>query len=222
MRPSRRSALPRSSWSPSRCSGRSPSCRRCSRGWATRSTGCTCRSSAASAATTAKVGSGARSSTVSCGARCLGRRRRRAARRARATGAAAPHGLAGSRDVPGALACHQDLQPDAGGVPRDGPCQRRREGAGRECPGRAGGDRGAEAEALASGRMYEPITVAVNRDATVANISVPLAGSAADDEAVAAIATSASRSSRRPSVPSPAPRPVSPELPPAGRTAPTG
>ena len=43
--------------------------------------------------------------------------------------------------------------------------------------------------ALASGRMYEPITVAVNRDATVANISVPLAGSAADDEAVAAIAT---------------------------------
>ena len=30
--------------------------------------------------------------------------------------------------------------------------------------------------ALASGRMYEPITVDVNRDATVANVSVPIAG----------------------------------------------
>ena len=43
-------------------------------------------------------------------------------------------------------------------------------------------------QALASGRMHEPITVDVNREATVANISVPLDGSAADDEAVAALA----------------------------------
>jgi RND superfamily putative drug exporter len=42
-------------------------------------------------------------------------------------------------------------------------------------------------QALASGRMFEPITVDVNHDATVASISVPLAGTAADDEAVAAL-----------------------------------
>ena len=33
-----------------------------------------------------------------------------------------------------------------------------------------------EQRALASGRMYEPITVAVNKDATVANITVPIEG----------------------------------------------
>jgi len=43
-------------------------------------------------------------------------------------------------------------------------------------------------QALASGRMHEPINVDVSADGTVANVSVPLDGSAADDEAVAALA----------------------------------
>ena len=42
-------------------------------------------------------------------------------------------------------------------------------------------------QALASGRMYEPITVEVNRSATVANIAVPLAGSGTDAESNAAL-----------------------------------
>ena len=42
--------------------------------------------------------------------------------------------------------------------------------------------------ALASGRMYEPITVDVNRDATVANISIPMAGKTTDRESDAALA----------------------------------
>ncbi len=37
-----------------------------------------------------------------------------------------------------------------------------------------------EQRALASGRMYEPITVAVNKDATVANITVPIKGKGTD------------------------------------------
>ena len=37
-----------------------------------------------------------------------------------------------------------------------------------------------ERRALASGRMYEPITVDVNRQATVANITVPIAGNGTD------------------------------------------
>ena len=37
-----------------------------------------------------------------------------------------------------------------------------------------------EERALASGRMYEPITVAVSDDATVANITVPIAGKGTD------------------------------------------
>jgi RND superfamily putative drug exporter len=43
-------------------------------------------------------------------------------------------------------------------------------------------------KALASGRAHEPITVDVNENATVARISVPLDGNAADAEAVAALA----------------------------------
>ncbi len=42
--------------------------------------------------------------------------------------------------------------------------------------------------ALASGRMYEPITVDVNHDATVANISIPIAGKTTDRESDAALA----------------------------------
>jgi RND superfamily putative drug exporter len=47
-----------------------------------------------------------------------------------------------------------------------------------------------EHRALASGRMYEPITVAVNHDATVANITVPIKGKgtdAASNESLAAL-----------------------------------
>ena len=42
--------------------------------------------------------------------------------------------------------------------------------------------------ALASGRMYEPITVDVNRDATLANVSIPIAGKTTDRESEAALA----------------------------------
>ena len=42
--------------------------------------------------------------------------------------------------------------------------------------------------ALASGRMYEPITVDVNGDRTVANISIPIAGKTTDRESDAALA----------------------------------
>jgi uncharacterized membrane protein YdfJ with MMPL/SSD domain len=42
--------------------------------------------------------------------------------------------------------------------------------------------------ALASGRMYEPITVDVNPDATVASVSIPIAGKTTDRESDAALA----------------------------------
>ena len=45
-----------------------------------------------------------------------------------------------------------------------------------------------EQRALASGRMHEPIVVAVNDDATVANISVPVEGNGTDDESISALA----------------------------------
>ena len=45
-----------------------------------------------------------------------------------------------------------------------------------------------EQQALASGRMHEPITVDVNRDATVANVSIPIDGKTTDREADAALA----------------------------------
>lgn len=43
-------------------------------------------------------------------------------------------------------------------------------------------------QALASGRMYEPIAVDVNRERTVASITVPIAGTGTDDESNAAVA----------------------------------
>jgi RND superfamily putative drug exporter len=46
-----------------------------------------------------------------------------------------------------------------------------------------------EQRALASGRMHEPITVDVNTDATVANITVPIDGTGADAASNAALAT---------------------------------
>jgi len=45
-----------------------------------------------------------------------------------------------------------------------------------------------ERQALASGRMHEPITVDVNRDATVANVTIPIDGKTTDREADAALA----------------------------------
>jgi RND superfamily putative drug exporter len=45
-----------------------------------------------------------------------------------------------------------------------------------------------EQRALASGRMHEPITVDVNKDATVANITVPIAGKGTDADSSAALA----------------------------------
>ena len=48
---------------------------------------------------------------------------------------------------------------------------------------------GLEERALASGRMYEPITVDVNDDATVANITVPMAGDGENQASRAALAT---------------------------------
>ena len=45
-----------------------------------------------------------------------------------------------------------------------------------------------EQRALASGRMYEPITVAVNNDATVANITVPIKGKGTDAASNASLA----------------------------------
>jgi uncharacterized membrane protein YdfJ with MMPL/SSD domain len=44
-----------------------------------------------------------------------------------------------------------------------------------------------ERQALASGRMHEPITVAVNHDATVASISIPIEGKGTDRESIAAL-----------------------------------
>ena len=45
-----------------------------------------------------------------------------------------------------------------------------------------------EQRALASGRMHEPITVDVNRDATVANITIPIDGNGTDARSIAALA----------------------------------
>jgi RND superfamily putative drug exporter len=46
-----------------------------------------------------------------------------------------------------------------------------------------------EQRAIASGRMHEPITAEVNKDATVANITVPIAGNGTDAESNAALAS---------------------------------
>ena len=46
-----------------------------------------------------------------------------------------------------------------------------------------------EQRALASGQMYEPMTVDVNKDETVANITIPIAGTGTDAASNAAVAT---------------------------------
>jgi RND superfamily putative drug exporter len=43
--------------------------------------------------------------------------------------------------------------------------------------------------ALVSGRMHEPITVDVNQEATVANISIPIEGTGTDDDSIATLAS---------------------------------
>ena len=45
-----------------------------------------------------------------------------------------------------------------------------------------------EQRALASGRMHEPITVDVNPDETVANVTIPIAGTGTDSQSTAALA----------------------------------
>ncbi len=67
-----------------------------------------------------------------------------------------------------------------------------------------------EQRALASGRMHEPITVDVNKDATVANITVPIDGKGTDAASNAALAALRGRSSRRRSARSRTPSPASP------------
>ena len=44
-------------------------------------------------------------------------------------------------------------------------------------------------QALASGRVHEPITVDINRDATVANVTLPIDGTGTDSASIAALAT---------------------------------
>ena len=44
-------------------------------------------------------------------------------------------------------------------------------------------------QSLASGRMHEPITVDVNQDATVANITLPIDGTGTDRASIAALGT---------------------------------
>ena len=88
----------------------------------------------------------------------------------------------GPETLPQLAARREGVQPDAEGISRQGDRrQRRRQGRERE---RADSSQAAIAEleqrALASGRQHEPITVDVNKDATVANITVPIDGKGAD------------------------------------------
>ena len=46
-----------------------------------------------------------------------------------------------------------------------------------------------EQQALASGRVHEPVTVDVNQDATVANITLPIDGTGTDSASIAALGT---------------------------------
>ena len=94
---------------------------------------CGSRSSAGCAATAATVGSGARSSIASCDGRCSPSSSRVACwSRWRVPALQLRLVHAGPGHVPAVAARGRDVQPDAGGVPRDGaPRQRRRGGAGR-------------------------------------------------------------------------------------------
>ena len=69
--------------------------------------------------------------------------------------------------------------------------------------------------------MHEPITIAVNTDATVANVTIPVEGNGTDEQLLAAL-----DELREEIVPEtvgalPMPSPQSPAPVPSGRTAPT-
>ena len=139
--------------------------------------------------------------------------RRRVAAGARGAGAAAAPRGSGGRVVPAVTRGHQDVQPDAEGVPGHGAArQRRRQGAERANAGdRTRRSRELERRALASGRAFEPITVDVNDDGTVANITVPIAGNGTDAASDAALPRLARDDrSRRRSAPFRTPRRASP------------
>ena len=74
-------------------------------------------------------------------------------------------------------------------------------------------------QALASGRMHEPITVNINDDGTVASIAVPIDGWARIPSRTRRSRNSATRSCRPPSAPFLGPRQALPARPPSGRTA---
>ena len=116
------------------------------------------------------------------------RRRGRVAARPRRAGAPAPHGDAGARHVPAVAPRRAGVHQDAAGVPGDGVArQRRRPGAERERADRPGGDPAARA----AGARQRPHARADHgrrqRDATVANVSIPIDGKTTDREAVAAL-----------------------------------
>ena len=79
-----------------------------------------------------------------------------------------------------------------------------------------------EQRALASGRMHEPITVEVNEDATVANITVPIEGKGTDAVSNASLAAPAERDRARDGGRAcRTPSPASPASPPSGWTSAT-
>ena len=114
-------------------------------------------------------------------AAALGDARRRIVAGAGRTGASTAHDEARSRHVPEVARDREDLRPHAAGVPRQGAAgERRREGARRQRAGRPAGDRTTRTPALATGRARPPITIDKNRDATIANITIPIEGKGTD------------------------------------------
>ena len=96
-----------------------------------------------------------------------------------APGAAAAHAPAGAGDVPEVARGREDLRPHAAGVPRAARCPANVvvKAPDVNAPAVRGGDRPARAAgARERPRSYEPITVDVNADGTVANITVPIDG----------------------------------------------
>ena len=74
-------------------------------------------------------------------------------------------------------------------------------------------------QAVATGRMHEPITVEVNDDGTVAEIIVPIDGKGTDSASNASLAQLRNEIVPATVGASPAPRQASPVRPPSGRTA---
>ena len=137
----------------------------------------------ASVATTAKGGSGARSSTASFVGRSLSVIVAGGLLVALALPAMQLRLAAeGPESFPKSIEVDQDLRPDAAGVP--GLCtarERRRRGIeradARRCRRRSGSSSDGRSQAAA---LSEPITIDVNEAGTVANITVPIAGNGTD------------------------------------------